>query len=145
MRTTILTILILLISSAAWADYSRDQQKEIDRASEEMLNPTKDSEGNDLTQEEKDKQAAEVKARFEKYTPAQLKARININGLLGAGAVSYSAEDNYSAQEKADIYHIILKHRSSWGSRIPNGLAEAATYRADGIGEASIAKMLEKD
>ena len=79
------------------------------------------------------------KAKFERFTPAELKAKVNI---LGIGAVvKWADECNYTDAEKA--YVEATMPRNKWATEVPLLLAEAAALEADGSSATLIKSILK--
>ena len=79
------------------------------------------------------------KAKFERFTPVQLKAKVNI---LGIGAtVKWADECNYTDTEKA--YVEAAMPRTKWATEVPLILAEAAVLEEDGSSATLIKSILK--
>ena len=79
------------------------------------------------------------KAKFERFTPAELKAKVNILGI--GSAVNWATECNYTDAEKA--YVEAAMPRSKWAIEVPLLLAEAVALEADGSSATVIKSFLK--
>ena len=79
------------------------------------------------------------KAKFERFTPAELKAKVNILGIGSAG--NWATECNYTDAEKGYIEAAMPV--SKWALNVPLILAEAAALEADGASTTVIKSILK--
>ena len=80
-----------------------------------------------------------VSKKLEKYTPDQLRARVNI--LSVSDQINWSAENDYTSEEQA--YIEAATPRTKWAVEVPLILAEAAALEADGASIALIKSILK--
>ena len=80
-----------------------------------------------------------VSKKLEKYTPDQLRARVNILGV--SDKVNWSAENDYTSEEQA--YIEAAMPRNKWRIAVPLILAEAAALEADGASVVLIKSILK--
>ena len=79
------------------------------------------------------------KAKFERFTPAELKAKVNILGI--GSAVNWATECNYTDAEKG--YIEAAMPRIKWAIEVPLILAEAVALEADGSSVTVIKSILK--
>ena len=79
------------------------------------------------------------KAKLERFTPAELKAKVNILGI--GSAVNWATECNYTDAEKGYIEAAMPV--SKWALNVPLILAEAAALEADGASTTVIKSILK--
>jgi len=80
-----------------------------------------------------------VLSKLEKYSVAQLKARVNIIGI--SPTVEFADENNYTSQEQA--YITAANPRINWMIAIPELLARAATLEGEGLTPVAVAEILK--
>ena len=89
--------------------FTTEQKKQVDRL---PVSYFKAPEGSEMTDADYKTMAT---AKLEKLSPAQLKARVNITGVMGSSnrVVNYSAENNYTKAEQGAITRA-LKVGGKW-------------------------------
>jgi len=79
--------------------------------------------------------------KLEKYSEAQLKAKVNI---LSVGAeVTFSPENNYSAEDRELIEAV--NPRSKWMIAVPKLIEDANILRAEGMSETALTLVLKNN
>ena len=119
------------------------QQAEYDRLSsgrKERLVPPEDGTGNsDMGAELVAAPGTVTLVKMERLSVDSLRARVNILGMRD-GAPKWAPENNYTAEEQADIEATGIS--SSWEVAVPQVLADAAVLRADGMSSAVVRVVL---
>jgi hypothetical protein len=107
--------------------FTKEQQKEIDRLNASRIRDESDEDSPGISL-----------SKLEKRTPVELRARVNILGI--SDSVNFSAENDYTDQEKAVIE---AAQPTKWMIEIPKLLEDAQTLRDEGMSEYAIAVVLK--
>jgi len=133
----------MALSTNERKEYSAEQLAELDRAAdvEKFVDPSaEEKEGK--TKEETDALRQDNVDKLKALSADELKTRINIDSF--SDVITYSSDDNYTAQQKSDIAEVIKNNnRTNMISKIAEKLANAAAMRADGENESTIKSVLQ--
>jgi len=80
-----------------------------------------------------------VLSKLEKYSVAQLKARVNIISI--GQTVEFADENNYTSQEQA--YIRAANPHTNWMIAVPEILTRAATLQGEGLTPAAVVEILK--